>query len=322
MKVVKEHINEFKRGLEPKVAMNTGLISQLQKYAEETWGYADDFKNSYDDILYRLIGYETPNLSDDQKNVFIDWLLKQVDVHSLDENLIDGLHDMEWDLVPYFKKLPDGNFAITKTDNGYILETPEWDYFEDYFMRRTRDYSNYIKALLSGDAIEYFQYDYSDVWENDLDIDVLEYHDPKGMGDILEALQKINFADKEKTINQFFKGKTSCPIFNFIWTQADDNQPGFEKLKRAIMQAGSQTIEAGNEYEAFKDLTKQIADHFDMEYLKNSVSLKFKISKTGLNKFIYAYYIDDAKINYVTKEVYGDFDIETFHDCFENALNT
>jgi hypothetical protein len=81
-------------------------------------------------------------------------------------------------------------------------------------------------------------------------------------------------------------------------------------------------MEASNEHAAFKDITKQLMNHFDMEYLSISTDLRFAISEKGLNEFIYAYYLDDSKVKYIEHETYGDFDLEVFHDCFDNAINT
>jgi hypothetical protein len=150
----------------------------------------------------------------------------------------------------------------------------------------------------------------------------LLYHSPTGMGDVIEALNKLKFQNKKNILNKFFRANTSEPMFDFIWEQAEQHQPGFEKLKRAIMRAANETIEAGNEEAAFNEITKQIMNHFNMEHFEKTVDLKFKISEKGLNLFIYAYYLNDSKISYIDKGTYGRFDVEVFHDCFDNALNT
>jgi len=322
MKLVKEHINRFERGLDPKAAMGTGIFSSLKKYAAEKLNiYADNLNNYYLDILDHLTNYVT--ITDvPERDIFINWLLQHVNIKDFDDRIIEGLENLQWNLVPFLKKLPDDNFSFIKNDNNYTLITDDWNNFVDYFQKnssRNESYTKYIEDTLSGDSYEYFEYNYSQDFKKKLDVYDLQMASPLEFKDVILELKKLKISNEQlETIQQ---AKFASTMFDFIWEQAKNNED-WQELKRRIIKAAGETLVAGNEQAAFEDITKQLIVHFDIEQIKNSENLKFQISEKGLNKFVYAYYLNDSKIRFIEKDIYGDFDLNVFHECFDNAINT
>jgi hypothetical protein len=309
MALVRESIQNFQRGLEPIQSMGVGLEQVISEFMKEKTSSSPEYF-----ITYLLTEGTEEELDNETRKKWIEFLIKFPKYNNgLDENDYYELKERGIKWIPYVP-LVDSDFSYEVKGDKFFLSFSEWNDFTNYF-EESRDLDrDFIGAVLSGDAHDFFNYDYSnfrDITDFTHEIEKMEKTDPLS---ILETIRNmaIKMGADPEDIN------TTESLFYIINENED-----LDELRSAIQITLSETAAIADEEDAFKELVKTIRKEYDMgetDFVnKNYIA---EISLQGLEKLSYTLATNDEKIVwYPPRDFDGEWDKDTFENSLENRLD-
>lgn len=316
MRLVKESLNEFHKTGEVKSGLGIGTIEIIKSWIEEY--SSEDISDRDPEKMINCISsiiYEKPlrDLRDsDSIPEWIYFLISKLDTVRLSvlsnlsaiqqsEEILDGnrigesIRDGS-----AIEKLDD--FSMKKEGGKILISFPEWSSFMDLYEDNPRwrgEVSDvYIKALLDGNGINFFDYDFSKT-------------------DILNYIQEYGNEETFRILKEFGKFEDSEDIAVDL---LEDNEIAI-KLKYALGEATS----LADEWKIFKIVISKIGSTFDLidtKWDENIEEYISEISFRGFWKLVYGlisgaekWYINEREI-----EVISVPNIEDFNEALENNL--
>jgi len=306
--IVRESLQEFQRGLDPKASMGIGIEEQIKKW------YKDNYETSPDeDIIYHILNDN--NLDRKTRETWVKFLLKKNYYFEEDEwgEMMDQQIEVISNLSPEFKK-ELGEFTIKKQDNKFILYFDDWNEFSPYFAENRDLDEAFIETVLSGEEAErYFSYDPAIFNWDDIS-NFIETNEEK-----LSFLKEL----KEKFIELGGDPKYLDNTEKLI-KEIFDNED-LEDLKTALKISASSTAEIAEQDEIYKELKNSIINHYELNNeIWNSESNKYfaEISSSGLEKLFNSVYSNEELIVYYPRQYYdADWNYPTFNDEMQNQLS-
>jgi hypothetical protein len=241
---------------------------------------------------------------------WIEFLLREgkEKIKDYEEGDIEDMKGAGVKFIPNSKVLPHEGFAYEIKNGQYYLYTSDWGNFSKYFNVHGDIDSEFIEAVLEGDARRYFEYNYGNQQLNDLE-DALSTVDEQKLFDYLKPICEEHAGMELEADN--------------ISDLLDIVKEDIPEIHDALLQAYSNNVADAEEQTAYKDIVFAIKKELnitDEKYENNKLILK--VSEEGLNKFFTSWYLKDDGIEYWPPQYGwgGDFNLEYFIEDFENAL--
>jgi len=309
MKIVREHINEkFTEDSDPIQDMGIGTLAQIDKFIQEndTDEYVKIGIESRAEYLSQINDVDKKQLKE-----WIEFLLRHTNENPQrwNDEYAQNMVDLNVNFAENLDKFSDNSFSFEKdeSDNKYFLYVDEWEDFKDMFQYDSRNTASkqYVTAILNADALEYFE-------NYDPDLDDILY-------ELDETQQQKLFSFLIEKFPQLKSTKTSNlkDLLEYI----DENK---RSLKEIIIRSFANYMAIVNENGAFKHIVELIKNHFDItDELKDSSSLKFKITQKGLNKLFGARFQHSDSLIWYYADLDNfdkDFDIDEFIEEIEQHI--
>lgn len=304
---------EFQRGLEPKKAMNIGLEEQIANFLQERTSSSPAMW-----ISYLLTEGTEEELDKETRKEWIEFLIKKPEYNSnLDENDFYELKSRGIKWIPWVK-LPGEDIQYEFKGGKYFIKFSEWENFVDLFDTDSRDISKkFLESVLSGDALEYFEYDssnYRDISELAWYFKRLKEKNPMPALDELKQKYVDLGGDSKKELEEMLED---------IESNSD-----FSDLHDAVTFAWVDALEVADEEEAYNDLKKEIQKHYQIgegEWKEGPNQINYfyaSISLNGVEKLFDSLAMGEDKIKYYPPQSYnGDVNPHTFDDALSNRLD-
>ena len=238
------------------------------------------------------------------------------DRYDFDENAMYWFQDNNFD---YLTPLPDGkswpithNMDLKKENGQWVVIFDDWTDWSDLFLESNRVSKDFIEGVLAGDAYQFFER------ETVMSVsEVIDY--------FKSNIKDIEDYDYLEDLFIFKGGEEDRDNIKSVITSIYKDSE-FSELKDAINNALMDADQSARESEAFKQIKKEIVDHFELgteEYQEKSNTYKVNTTITGADKLAKAatmgrdYHIDyfPSRDNY-----WAEMDPKYFNERLKSNL--
>ncbi|HRT02945.1 MAG TPA: hypothetical protein P5513_03300 [Candidatus Diapherotrites archaeon] len=271
---------DFKRGVDPKSSIGIGLEKEIKDWWKSTKRYATE-----DSLIYEILVDD--NLDDDTKEKWVLFLISKL--YSWDVDEWDLMIDSDINPVKGIKdgyKRSIGSLKISANGGKKYVSFSSWDDWSDR-IEPGRDISKkFIEKVLSGDSLEYFNYD--------------NYDDGGILSDysyIIKKNKKSLNLIKEKFIEMGGDEEIANDPEHMI--EVIDSDEDFESLKSDISNALISAQSLADEREAYDDIVNKIKNYYGLLKV-NMINNEYiaEISDDGLFNLFQSYFGEGDKLVY------------------------
>jgi hypothetical protein len=297
---------KFSEESDPIEDMGIGLRTVIDEWLEEN-DEGDDVRGGY--ITAAMFIAENHKDAETVKT-WIEYLLREgkEKIQDWEGDYVENMKGADVKFIPNSKILPHEGFSYQIKDGQYYLYTSDWANFSEYFNVHGDVDSEFIEAVLEGDASRYFEYGYTNQQLSDLE-NSLSQNDEQKLFDYLKPICEEH-AGMELEANN-------------IGELLDIVKEDIPEINEALLRAYSNSVAEAEEHAAYKDIVFAIKKELNIseeKYEDNKLILK--TNEEGLNKFFTSWYLKDNGIEYWPPQYGwgGDFNLQYFIEDFENAL--
>jgi hypothetical protein len=297
--IVRESIS-FQRGQEPLKATGLGIEQQIKQWYREAYDQEPNDRELIYDIL------NDSELDDEAKEQWTLFLVSKG--YNWDYEEWAEFLNREINFIP---AIPDGqtktlnDLRFVKKQGKNYIEFSGWEDWADH-IEGGRDISKEsIEAILSGDALEYFDSDY--------------HPDISDSSDFILRIEEAVKMIQEKFIEMGGDSEVSENPEEMLNVICEDD--AFEDLEDAISSAISSAQALADEDEAYQKIKKAIIEHFEIDKPQwNGDMYVAEISDAGLSNLLDSKFDSNNRLSY-TPPYYG-YQGDVTDDMFIQELDS